>query len=283
MKKIALIFVLFLTANFFTFAEMYKANAEASYYADKFHGRKTASGEIFNMYDFTAAHKTLPFNTTLKITNISNGKSVTVRVNDRGPFVQGREIDLSKAAAQKLDMISTGTAQVSIEILQLGASTALSSATANAAKTTPVSTSKSTASQTSTHSSSTPSTSTSGTPSIVTSHSTAPSPSTVNSTSTASSTSTPNAATVTEEVAVLLAEPEENLRWDIQIGSFSERANAEALAQKLLKADFKNVVYQKAGGITRVVIRDRATSEVQPILERLEEKGFKDYLVKRRQ
>ena len=72
------------------------------------------------------------------------------------------------------------------------------------------------------------------------------------------------------------------MRWDIQVGSFSERANAEALAQKLLKAGFKNVVYQKAGGITRVVIRDLPTENVQGVLNQLEEKGFKDYLVKKR-
>ena len=85
-------------------------------------------------------------------------------------------------------------------------------------------------------------------------------------------------------MAVLIpqTEVEEKLRWDIQVGSFSEKANAEALAQKLLKAGFTGVVYQKAGGITRVVIRDLATDEVQPVLNRLEEKGFKDYLVKRR-
>ena len=130
MKRFCLFLMMIFTLSAGAFCEIYKANAEASFYADKFHGRKTANGEIFNMYDYTAAHKTLPFNTILKVTNIANGKSVTVRVNDRGPFVQGREIDLSKAAAQKLDMIGDGTAQVSIEILQLGADTKISSVTA---------------------------------------------------------------------------------------------------------------------------------------------------------
>ena len=80
---------------------LYKNDVTASYYAEKFHGKRTSNGEIFNMNDLTCAHKSLPFNTILKVTNLSNGKSVQVRVNDRGPFVAGREIDLSKAAAKK--------------------------------------------------------------------------------------------------------------------------------------------------------------------------------------
>ena len=95
----------------------YKSDVTASYYADKFHGRTTANGEIFNMYGYTAAHKTLPFNTLVRVTNLSNGKSVVVRINDRGPFAKNREIDLSKAAAIQLDMVQDGTAKVAIEIL----------------------------------------------------------------------------------------------------------------------------------------------------------------------
>jgi rare lipoprotein A len=90
----------------------------ASYYAEKFHGRLTASGERFNMFDYTAAHKELPFNTLLKITNLTNGKSVLVRVNDRGPYSHNRIIDLSKKAAQDLEMLDNGTSKVSIEIVE---------------------------------------------------------------------------------------------------------------------------------------------------------------------
>lgn len=93
---------------------------EASYYADKFHGRKTANGEIFDMYKLTAAHKSLPFNTILEVTNQNNGQSVIVRVNDRGPYKKGRILDLSYAAAKSIDMISTGVARVQIKILKLG-------------------------------------------------------------------------------------------------------------------------------------------------------------------
>jgi len=87
----------------------------ASWYGGIFQGRKTANGEIYDTYSFTCAHKTLPFGTVLKVTNLKNNKSVVVRVNDRGPFVDGRIIDLTYAAAKKLDMIHDGTAYVSIE------------------------------------------------------------------------------------------------------------------------------------------------------------------------
>jgi rare lipoprotein A len=93
----------------------------ASYYAHKYHGRTTASGEQFDMNDMTAAHKTLPFGTRVRVTNVSNGKSVTVRINDRGPFVKGRVIDLSLAAAKKLDMVNAGLAQVRIRSAGSGA------------------------------------------------------------------------------------------------------------------------------------------------------------------
>ncbi len=86
----------------------------ASYYGGKFIGRPTASGEIFDATKLTAAHKTLPFGTMVKVTNLSNHKSVIVRVNDRGPFVAGRIIDLSEAAAKKIDMIQVGLQKVTI-------------------------------------------------------------------------------------------------------------------------------------------------------------------------
>ncbi len=89
----------------------------ASYYGKRFHGRRTANGESFNMNSMTAAHKTLPFGTKVKVTNRSNGKSVVVRINDRGPYVGGRVIDLSRAAAAKIGMLNSGTAKVSIAVL----------------------------------------------------------------------------------------------------------------------------------------------------------------------
>lgn len=89
---------------------------KCSYYHDKFHGRNTASGEPYNKYAFTAAHPKFPFNTYVKITNLSNGKSVVVRINDRGPNTGSRTIDVSRAAAEELDMIRAGIINAAIEV-----------------------------------------------------------------------------------------------------------------------------------------------------------------------
>lgn len=90
---------------------------KATWYGKKFHGRPTASGEIFNMYKKTAAHKTLPLGTYVKVSNLSNKKSIVVLINDRGPFVKGRIIDLSLAAAKEIDLIGPGVADVKIVAL----------------------------------------------------------------------------------------------------------------------------------------------------------------------
>ncbi len=95
----------------------YTEYGTASWYGNKFHGRRTADGEIYNMYAMTAAHKTLPFNTYVQVTNLNNHREAVVRINDRGPFVGDRIIDLSYAAAKKLGMIGTGTAPVKLVVL----------------------------------------------------------------------------------------------------------------------------------------------------------------------
>jgi len=92
----------------------------ASWYGPGFHGRRTASGERYNMYAFTAAHKTLPMGTKVLVTNLENGRQTVVRINDRGPFVKGRIIDLSYAAARALGMHKKGVARVRIEALSEG-------------------------------------------------------------------------------------------------------------------------------------------------------------------
>ena len=92
----------------------------ASWYGEPFHGRATASGEIYDMHKLTAAHKELPLGTVVDVLNLDNGKSVTVRVNDRGPFVKGRIIDLSYGAAKKVGMVGPGTAKVEVRVRQLG-------------------------------------------------------------------------------------------------------------------------------------------------------------------
>ena len=98
---------------------LYKKEASASYYHDKFNGRKTASGEKFDNERYTAAHRKFPFGTMLKVTNISNGKSVVVVVNDRGPFTKGREIDLSRKAYKTIAVNkNSGLMKVKIELIE---------------------------------------------------------------------------------------------------------------------------------------------------------------------
>jgi rare lipoprotein A len=99
-------------------ARGFRERGMVSWYGKKFHGRKTASGEAYNMYDLTAAHKTLPLGTYVRVYNLNNDKTVDVRINDRGPYVRGRIIDLSYEAAQRIGLVGPGTAPA--EIVALG-------------------------------------------------------------------------------------------------------------------------------------------------------------------
>jgi rare lipoprotein A len=92
-------------------------SGSASYYAAKFHGRRTANGETFDNTGMTAAHRTLPFGSLVRVSNPANGKSVVVRINDRGPFTRGREIDVSRAAAEELGLIARGHATVELALI----------------------------------------------------------------------------------------------------------------------------------------------------------------------
>jgi peptidoglycan lytic transglycosylase len=114
--------VIFLLLAFFALSTPLFSSEQgiASYYAGKFQGRLTANGEIFDTNLFTAAHKTLPFNTIVKVTSDLTAKSVLVRITDRGPFVAGRIIDLSRAAAEAIEMVGSGLAPVTVEIVARG-------------------------------------------------------------------------------------------------------------------------------------------------------------------
>ena len=93
------------------------ASGAASWYGPGFHGRQTANGERYDMYGLTAAHRSLPFGTKVRVTNRKNGKSVVVRINDRGPYAGGRVIDLSRSAAQAVSMMNSGVVPVKLEVL----------------------------------------------------------------------------------------------------------------------------------------------------------------------
>ena len=92
----------------------------SSFYAEDFHGKLTANGEVYDMYGLTAAHKTMPLNTICRVTNLENNKSLILRINDRGPYIKGRILDCSYSAAKKLDFINQGTTKVKIEVIEWG-------------------------------------------------------------------------------------------------------------------------------------------------------------------
>ena len=118
LKKYLILTLLSLTLSTTAFAKDKKVQiGKGSWYGKPFHGRLTANGERFNMYGFTAAHKTLPFNTMVKVTNLKNNRSITVRINDRGPYSGGRIIDLSYLAAKKLGYVKKGVAKLKIQVL----------------------------------------------------------------------------------------------------------------------------------------------------------------------
>ena len=101
-------------------SEGYSGEGNASWYGAPFHGRRASNGEIYDMYKLTAAHRTLPFETLVRVTNLNNGKFTTVRITDRGPFVENRVIDLSFAAAREIDSVGAGVVPVRLEILSSG-------------------------------------------------------------------------------------------------------------------------------------------------------------------
>lgn len=104
----------------------YREVGLASWYGEEYHGRPTANGEIYDMYAPTAAHRTLPFHTIVRVVNLENGKVTQARINDRGPFIPGRIIDLSKKGAQEIGILGTGTARVSIEVIDFAGKSPLS-------------------------------------------------------------------------------------------------------------------------------------------------------------
>ncbi len=116
-KVLALISLNIIIISCFSYYRTSSNYAVASWYGSEFHGRPTSSGEIFNMYAYTCAHREYPFGTELEVTNISNNKSSKCIVNDRGPFVSGRDIDLSYAAAKEIGLLQTGTSNVIIKYL----------------------------------------------------------------------------------------------------------------------------------------------------------------------
>lgn len=221
-------------------AEVLKLEALASFYAEDFHGRPTASGELFDMHALTAAHKTLPFGTMLEITNLSNGKRVTVRVNDRGPFIPNREIDLSRGAAEKLDMLSAGVARVSIRKLSgpSGQEGTLLVKTAG------------------------PASGFEG-----------------GSASTGQVQPTPAPVQPVADAGAIPSAAIGVKTWRIQLASFSLEANATRMAVTLRDQGF-SPAFEKAASMIRVVLPGVADTDLAAIRSRLESAGYRNFLVR---
>jgi rare lipoprotein A len=257
-------------------SEIIRDEATASFYADEFNGRPTSSGEIFDMNAFTAAHKTLPFGTMLVVTNLDNGKKTVVRVNDRGPFVEDRELDVSKGAAQALDMITSGTARVSIvkvdgpelAAAQTEAGQPQTSAQAETASTTPAeTTAESGASATAA--------------SAVAYETTASAPAgTAPAATTAITTASAVTATTASPALATTAQNTAKSTWRIQLGAFAREDNALKLVAKLRKDGFQPA-FEKTAGLTRVVIPGVADSGLSAIKDKLAKSGYADFIVRK--
>jgi rare lipoprotein A len=219
----------------------------ASWYGGKFHGRLTANGEIFDTNKLTAAHRTLPFGTRVKVTSLNTGKSVVVRINDRGPFLHGRIIDLSQAAAMEIGMLESGTAPVTVEVLT-GEETSITAAATDRAS----------------RGSDLP------LPEL-------PSPNGIGTTGSESPTPRDRPHIDPDE----LPRPDFSAaeRYRIQLGSFSVRKNALGLKTRLEREGFLPRL-EPAGDFTRVVLTGLAEKEISRILSSLERAGFSDYIVR---
>jgi rare lipoprotein A len=289
---------------------IYRQEGIASWYGDEFAGRPTASGETFNPDQLTCAHPTLPFGTMLKVTNQSNNRQVTVRVNDRGPYVSARVIDLSRRAAELLDMIRSGTAPVMIESVEAIVLPQSSASSASAQVVTPTGTAPVTAaiplttpaaspygtalsSGTSTptsaaSASAVPSTAAPETAPTVT----APLPAvpaiqltiTTQSaeTSTGTAATTPSAPSPVDNPAILVgATPQlgSGKTYRVQVGSFLIPQHAVDAIDKL-KALNLNPAYERGGEYYRVVLSGIAAEDIESVAALLGRAGFAEALVR---
>ena len=255
---VACVVALLCSAAGFAEGQLYKENALASYYGEAFQGRPTSSGEIFDMYAMTAAHKTLPFGTMLEVTNLENGNSVVVRVKDRGPFVADREIDLSQGAAEKLGMITAGVARVSISILsEPGKET--EAAPAGLPENEEV-----------------PAVAAAPRPEPVLRDAPRPEP-------------RPEPALRDERrpEPVLRDAPRPEPRpepgapvWRIQLGSFAREENALRMVRSLRAAGL-DPAYERHEGAVRVVLAGIEDRRLEDVKHTLQEAGFRDYILRR--
>jgi rare lipoprotein A len=222
-------------------AHPFRQEGIASWYGAEFDGRPTASGEPFNSALLTAAHPSLPFGTVLKVTNKHNDLTVTVRVNDRGPFVAARIIDLSRAAAEVLDMLSTGTAPVTVEAVAAQAAAQAVPAREQAAPAVSAASGQAAAQ----------SSSLSGAP-----------------------------ASQVPAIYIIGAVPpaESAGSYRLQVGAYKIPRNAIDTLEKLKNAGL-NPAYEKSGDLYRVVLPGLMTGDILPVSEKLKTAGFTQAII----
>lgn len=259
--------------------ELLRAETYASYYGEAFDGRPTSSGEIFDMNAYTAAHKTLPFGTFLEVTNLENGKKVVVRVNDRGPFVANREIDLSKAAAESLGMISRGITRVSIkkvDSLDHAALVASNDIYSNAAL---KSAQKESAvvSNVQPEAGSVQKEEASG---IIKDDQTASADKRIANTDAAQDGAKRSAFSQTEQTSELVySQGTSGVLWRIQLGAFTREENALRLVVQLRKVGFEPA-YERTEKTVRVVLPGIQPDDLEKVKEALAAHSFTDYVIR---
>ena len=253
------------------FVQPYRQRGMASWYGKKFHGQRTASGETYDMYAMSAAHPTLPIPSYARVTRVATGRSVIVRVNDRGPFHQGRMIDLSYAAALKLGFAHLGSAEVELESIEPGQAVTptqqAATTTAPAATTTPPPAATTAPAATTTGATIPPAEVTTPLAAAMT----APAATTTAATIAPDAAPTPPAATTTEQA---LSGSERAAAVYVQVGAFSSRANAESLRSRL-EDEFgwlKDTVQVLAiGNLWRLHVGPyRTQDDARPVAERIE-------------
>jgi rare lipoprotein A len=302
MARIALLAAALVALGTTTFAEseIIKLEGKASYYGEEFNGKPTSSGEIFDMNAFTAAHKTLPFGTLLEVTNLENGKKVTVRVNDRGPFVDDRDLDMSKAAAAEIGILGAGTARVSIRKVGMADTNAVATTTAPAANgdaiaqptavteatngTASATTTGATTGAAETNVTSTPATGSATNATTVGAPSATAQPAqaaaSVTAVTTPAATGATGAAVQNSPAPTLAATASPTgPRWRIQLGSFSREDNATRLVVRLRKDGF-NPAFEKTATTTRVVIAGISNGDLAGIRGKLDHAGYTGYIVR---
>ena len=244
--------------------ELLTAETYASYYGEAFDGKPTSSGEIFDMNAYTAAHKSLPFGTFLEVTNLENGKKVVVRVNDRGPFVANRELDLSKAAAESLGMISRGITRVSIkkvDSLDHAALMATNDIYSNtSAEAVPVQKDEVSNTQ--------------GKMSVTSAQTQAAKPDTVKGIANRSASAQPE-----QTPAPVYSQGTSGVLWRIQLGAFAREENALRLVVHLRKVGF-DPAYERTEKAIRVVLPGIRPEDLEKVKEVLAEHAFPDYVIR---